>query len=151
MSFIVRRWWWVLAGLGGAGLAGVAWIYLYPPVFQAVTFLLGRPHFADCTTAVRAEAALPSGRYRITEHVCAPSGRTMYVVFLLKTDEFMALPLLQSVDLPVPREVREHDSKAYEIVLAAALPDGNDRLPVTLDAGGFPVRYYTFVDGEPEE
>ena len=44
-------------------------------------------------------AALPSGRYRITEHVCAPDGRTMYVVFLLKTDEFMAVPLLHSVDL----------------------------------------------------
>jgi hypothetical protein len=47
--------------------------------------------------------------------------------------------------------VRQHDSQRYEIVLAAPLSDGRDRLPVTLDTTGFPEHYYGFRNGRPEE
>ena len=151
MVAIVRRWWWVLSGVGGVALGGLIWVYVYPAAHETISFMLGRPHFAECTTAIKTEAALPSGRYRITEHVCTASGRSMYIVFLLPANDLLAMPLFNSVDLPVPQEVREHDANTYEIVLAEALPDGTDRLPVRLTAMGVPERQYNFFDGMPQE
>jgi hypothetical protein len=151
MISMLRRWWWVPAGLGGVALASLISVYVYPAARETISFVLGRPYFAECTTAIKKEAALPSGRYRITEHVCGAHGRSMYIVFLLPANDLLAMPLFNSVDLPVPEEVREHDARTYEIVLAEALPDGSDRLPVRITAMGVPERQYNFFDGRPSE
>jgi hypothetical protein len=74
----------------------------------------------------------------------------MYVVFLLPANSLIAVPLLHSVDFPVPQLVRQHDARSYEIVLEDAIPDGSDRLAVRLDSTEFPERYYAFVEGREE-
>ena len=74
----------------------------------------------------------------------------MYVVFLMPPRD-LPVPLFHSVDFPIPELVRQHDAQRYEIVLAAPLTDGRDRLPVTLDATGLPERYYGFLDGQVQD
>jgi hypothetical protein len=144
----VRRYWRLFAGLGSLGALSLMFVYLYPPVYQVISFLLGRPHFDNCSTAIKAEGPLDGSTYRITEHDCPD--KTMYVVFLLPSNSPIAVPLLHSVDSPVPEAVRQQDARSYEIVLADTLPDGQDRLTVKLDSTGFPERYYGFVEGREE-
>jgi hypothetical protein len=139
-----RRIWWVVACVAGVAVFALMVIYLYRPVLQTISFMLGRPYFADCSTAIKSEGPLEGGRYRITRHICGPEGRAMYVVFLLRPNDWTAVPLLHSVGFPVPEEVRQEDAQSYEIIFAGALSDGASRVPVTLDAMGFPERYYGF-------
>jgi hypothetical protein len=146
-----RRFWWVAGAVGGIAAFGLMATYLYRPVLETISFMLGRPYFADCSTAIKYEGRIESGRYRITKHVCSPGGGTMYVVFLLKSNEWTAVPLLHSVGSPIPEAVHQKNDDSYEIVLVSALPSGESRLPVTLDAIGFPQRYYAFRHGQPEE
>jgi hypothetical protein len=133
----LHRYRWFLAAAASLALGAILYVYVYPPVLQTVSFMLGRPHFENCSTAIKTEGELQAGKFRITEHLCAPAEHTMYVVFLMRAGDF-AVPLLHSVEFPVPEAVRQHDAQRYEIVLAAPLTDGSDRLPVTLDATGFP-------------
>jgi hypothetical protein len=146
-----RRLWWVAGCVGGVAAFALMATWLYRPVLQTISFMLGRPYFADCSTVIKSEGALEDGRYRITKHVCSPGGGTMYVVFLLKSNEWIAVPLLHSVGSPIPDAVQQKDADSYEILLVSALPSGESRLPVTLDATGFPERYYAFRQGRPEE
>ena len=147
----LHRYWWFIAASASIALGWLLYLYAYPPVLQTVSFMLGRPYFDNCSTAIKAEGPIKAGKFRITEHLCAPAEQTMYVVFLLPSGEFGAVPLFHSVEFPIPQEVRQHDSHRYEIVLATPLTDGSDRLPVTLDATGFPERYYGFRNGRAED
>jgi hypothetical protein len=146
-----RRIWWVAGCLGALALFALMLTQLYPPALRTISFMLGRPYFENCSTEIKAEGPLADGKYRITEHVCGPDERTMYVVFLLRADDWLAVPLLHSVEFPIPAEVRQRTAQTYEIILAAALTDGVDRLPVRLDTAGFPERYYGFRNGREED
>jgi hypothetical protein len=147
----LHRYGWFLVAAASLAFGLALYVFVYPPVLRTVSFMLGRPYFEDCSTAIKTEGVVKAGRFRITEHLCGPAEQTMYVVFLLPSGEFGAVPLFHSVEFPVPEEVRQHDSHRYEIVLAAPLTDGRDRLPVTLDATGFPERYYGFRNGRAED
>jgi hypothetical protein len=146
-----RRIWWVVAGVGGVAVFVLMMIYLYQPVLQTISFMLGRPYFADCSTGIRSEGPLEGERYRITQHFCGSDSRAMYVVFLLRSNDWTAVPLLHSVGAPVPQEVRRKDAQSYEVIFAGTLHDGTSRVPVTLDATGFPERYHGFRHGRPED
>jgi hypothetical protein len=146
-----RRIWWVVAGVGGVAVFVLMMIYLYQPVLQTISFMLGRPYFADCSTGIRSEGPLEGERYRITQHFCGSDSRAMYVVFLLRPNDWTAVPLLHSVGAPVPQEVRRKDTQSYEVIFAGTLHDGASRVPVTLDATGFPERYHGFRHGRPED
>jgi hypothetical protein len=146
----LHRYRWFLAAAAGVAVGALLYVYVYPPVLQTVSFMLGRPVFDNCSTAIKTEGELKDGKFRITEHLCAPSEHTMYVVLLMRPWDF-AVPLFHSVEYPVPEAVQQHDSLRYEILLATPLTDGRKRLPVTLDATGFPERYYGFRDGKAEE
>jgi hypothetical protein len=142
---------WFLAVAASLALGALLYVYVYPPVLRTVSYMLGRPYFENCTTAIRTEGPIAAGKFRITEHQCGPHEQTMYVVFLLRSEDFGATPLFHSVEFPVPEGVRQHDSQRYEIVLAAPLTDGRDRLPVSLDETGWPEQYYGFHHGEATE
>jgi hypothetical protein len=144
----IRRFWWVFACLGGLGALGLMVAYLHAPVYQTIMFMMGRPTFENCSTAIKAEGPLNGSTYRITEHDCPD--KTMYVVFLLPSDSLLAVPLLHSVEFPVPDKVRQVDERSYEIVLVDPIPSGPDRLAVRLDKTGFPERIYGFVEGREE-
>ena len=146
----LHRYRWFLAAAASMALGAILYTYVYPPVLQTVSFILGRPYFENCSTAIKTEGDLQAGKFRITEHLCAPAEQTMYVVFLMRAGDF-AVPLFHSVEFPIPEAVRQHNSQRYEILLAAPLTDGSDRLPVTLDATGFPQRYYGFRNGQVED
>ena len=146
----LHRYRWFLAAAASLAVGAILYVYAYPPVLQTVSFMLGRPYFDNCSTAIMTEGKLKDGKFRITEHLCAPADRMMYVVFLLPPRDF-AVPLFHSLEFPVPETVQQHDSQRYEIVLATPLTDGRTRLPVTLDAAGFPERYYGFDAGRAQD
>ena len=146
----LHRYRWFLAAAASLALGAILYVYVYPPLLQTVSFMLGRPYFDNCSTAIKTEGELTDGKFRITEHLCAETERTMYVVFLMPPRD-LPVPLFHSVDFPIPELVRQHDAQRYEIVLAAPLTDGRDRLPVTLDATGLPERYYGFLDGQVQD
>jgi hypothetical protein len=146
-----HRIWWVGACVAGLAVFVLMVTYLYQPVLQTISFMLGRPYFADCSTGIRSEGSLEGERYRITQHFCGPDSRAMYVVFLLRPNDWAAVPLLHSVGSPVPQEVRRKDAQSYDVIFAGALHNGTSRVPVTLDATGFPERYYGFRHGHPED
>jgi hypothetical protein len=150
MSTSLHRYRWFLAAAASLAVGALLYVYVYPPVLQTVSFMFGRPMFENCSTAIMTEGELKDGKFRITEHLCAPSDHTMYVVLLMRPGDF-AVPLFHSVEYPIPEAVQQHDSQRYEIVLVTPLPDGRNRLPVTLDAAGLPERYYGFRDGKAEE
>ena len=150
MAARLHRYRWFLAAAASLALGAILYVYVYPPVLQTVSFMLGRPVFENCSTAIKTEGELRDGKFRITEHLCGPAERTMYVVFLIPPRDF-AVPLFHSLEFPIPEGVRQHDAQRYEIVLASPMTDGRDRLPVTLDAAGLPERYYGFDAGRAQD
>ena len=53
-----HRIWWVVACVAGLAVFALMVTYLYQPVLQTISFMLGRPYFADCSTGIRSEGPL---------------------------------------------------------------------------------------------